>query len=151
MITLGWPKDHSSFWSELAGIYGALCTLESLDLGMTPFSCRMACDGKLALNRIKSTYPVLPTEPHANLLLAIKSKATQPGLTVDWQHIKGHQDGQVPTALSRKAWLNIEADILAKVTVNPTYQGPTQYQLPGEGWICHINQQWVVKQLSDMI
>ena len=124
MITPGHTTDHSSFRSELTGIYGALCTLESLELGTAPFSCRIACDGKSALDRIQSVEPVLPTEPHADLLQAIWSKSNQGGLQVNWQHVKGHQDGQTPMVLARDTWLNIEADILAKATVDPTYQGP---------------------------
>jgi len=65
--------------------------------------------------------------------------------------MKGHQDGQTPMVLSWDAWLNIEADLLAKVTINPAYQGPTSYCLPGEGWTCHINHRRVIKQLADTI
>jgi len=50
MITPGHTMDHSSFRSKLTGIYGALCTLEALELGTAPFSCRIACNGKLALD-----------------------------------------------------------------------------------------------------
>jgi len=151
MLTPGNPKDHSSFRSEWAGIYGALCTLESLELGKVPFHCRFACDGKLALDRLKSTHPILPMEPHADLLQAIKSKEAQAGLTVHWCYVKGHQDGKTPTILSQDAWLNIKADLLAKATVNLEHHSPTQYRLLGEGWICCINQQRVVKQLVDTI
>jgi len=151
MIAPGSPTDHSSFRSELTGLYGALCTLESLDLGTTPYHCRIACDGKSALDRLKSNNPILPTEPHADLLQAIKSKAAQTGLTIQWCHVKGHQDGMIPTVLACDAWLNIEADLLAKAAVNPAYPSPTQYHLPREGWFCSINQLRVVKQLAETL
>ncbi len=77
MITPGYTMDHSSFRSELTGIYGALCTLESLELGIAPFSCRIVCNGKSALDRIQSVQPVLPTEPHADLLQVIRSKLSR--------------------------------------------------------------------------
>jgi len=151
MLTPGGPKDQSSFRSELNGLYGTLCTLESLELGPTPYHCQIACDGKSALDRIKSNHLVLPTEPHADLLHTIKSKLAQVGLTLHWYHVKGHQDGKTPTALTRDAWLNIEADLLAKATVDPTHISPNQYRLPGEGWICSIKQLRVVKQLADTL
>jgi len=151
MITPSSPKDHSSFRSELTGLYGALCTLEALDLGDTTYTCHIACDGKSALAQITSTHPILPTEPHADLLQAIRTKAGQPGLTVQWRHVKGHQDGTTPTVLTRDAWLNIEADLLAKATVNPAISSPVHYCLPGEGWTCGINQNRVVKQLADTL
>jgi len=105
MITPGSSKDQSSFHSKLAGIYGILCTLESLDLGTTQFQCQIACNGKSILDCITSAHPVLPTEPHTNLLQAVKSKASQLGIRINWCHVKGHQDGQMPTVLSRNAWL----------------------------------------------
>jgi len=151
MIAPGSPTDHSSFRSELTGLYGALCTLESLDLGTTPYHCRIACDGKSALDQLKSNNPILPTEPHADLLQAIKSKATQTGLTIQWCHVKGHQDSTIPTVLAHDAWLNIKADLLAKAAVKPAHPSPTQYHLPGEGWFCSINQLRVVKQLAETL
>jgi len=151
MITLGSPKDHSSFHSKLAGIFGALCTLEALNLGSTALHCQFACDRKSVLDCIKSTYPVLLTEPHANLLQAVKSKVCQLSIQIEWCHVKGHQDGVTPTILAHDAWLNIEADLLAKETVNPSYHGPIHYWLLGEGWICYIGQQCTVKQLAEKI
>jgi len=81
----------------------------------------------------------------------IKSKEAQAGVMVHWCHVKGHQDGKTPMVLSQDTWLNIEADLLAKAMVNPEHHSPTQYRLPGEGWICCINQLRVVKQLADTI
>jgi len=151
MITPGQDADHSSFCSELAGLYGALCTLEALAFSPTGSPCRIACDGKSALNRVQSTYPIQPTEPHADLLHAIRAKTSGIGLDFHWRHVKGHQDGHTPTVLSRDAWLNIEADMLAKAAVNPAYHGPETYRLPGEAWTCLINRRRVVKQLTDRL
>jgi len=70
---------------------------------------------------------------------------------IDWHHIKNHQDRQLIMALPWAAWLNIEADNLAKTKVNPNYHdGPDQYHLPGEGWVCQcsIGPQQIVKQLA---
>ena len=114
MITPGHSGDHISFRSELVGIYGILITLEALTLGSNTLNCQIACTGKSVLDQIKSIHPVLPMEPHADLLHTIKTKVSQIGIWIDWQHVKGHQDGKVPTALPQDAWLNIEADILTK-------------------------------------
>jgi len=152
MIMLGNHDDHSSFWSKLAGIYGTLLTLEALNLGCTNLSCQIACDGKSVLvDCIQSSHPVLPTEPHADLLQTVWTKVAQIGIQIKWCHVKGHQDGKRITALPCNAWLNVEADCLAKTKVNPTHQGPLQYQLPGEGWMCYIGTKQIVKQLSNAI
>jgi len=100
MITPGSTEDQSSFCSELTGLYGVLCTLEALQLGENQVQCRIACDGKLVLDHITSGHPVLPTEPHADLLQAVKSKVCQLGFRFNWCHVKGHQDGHTPTVLS---------------------------------------------------
>jgi len=54
-------------------------------------------------------------------------------------------------ALPCDAWLNIEADNLAKTKVNLTHHRSDQYYLPGEGWACSIGSQWIVKQLASTI
>ncbi len=60
---------------------------------------------------------------------------------------KGHQDGKLITVLPCHAWLNIKANLLAKSKVDTTYCRPTQYYLPGEGWVCSIGPHWIIKQL----
>jgi len=57
---------------------------------------------------------------------------------IDFQHIKGHQDKGHPMVLSRKAWLNIKADLLAKACITPLYHGQIVYRLPYEPWHLEI-------------
>jgi len=125
--------------------------LEALNIGKPGWKCHIACDGKSVLDQIQLVYPILPTEPHTDLLLAVKQKVVQIGVHIDWSHVKGHQDGKLITILSQDAWLNIEADLLAKDKVDPVYTGPTTYQLPGEGWICYIGTKQIVKQFMNTI
>jgi len=151
MITPRHSEDHSSFQSELAGIYGILLTLEALIQCSTNLHCWIACNGKSVLDRIQSSYPVLPTELHADLLQAIKTKVSQLGIQIDWRHVKGQQDSNIPMALPWDAWMNIEADLIVKEAVNLTYCGPEQYYLPGEGWICQIGTRCIIKQLLEKL
>jgi len=65
--------------------------------------------------------------------------------------VRGHQDSGTPTVLSRDAWLNIEADTLAKSTNSLPHIGPLSYQLPGFPWGCHVGRHRVVKQLAQSI
>jgi len=96
-------------------------------------SCCLACDGKSVLDQIKSVHLVLPTEPHANLLTAIRTKEQRSGIQIFWHHVQGHQGRKSITVLPRDAWLNVEADRLTKAKVDPAYHAPAQYQLLGEG------------------
>jgi len=148
IITPGSPEDQSSFRSKLVGIYSILLTLEALTLENKGLVCScLACDGKSVLDHINLTYRVLQTEPHADLLQAVKTKVRQIGIQINWNHVKGHQDGKLTTVLLQDAWLNVEANLLAKAKVDLAYNGPAHYHLPGEGWVCSLRHQCIVKQL----
>jgi len=110
--------------------------------------CHLVCNGKSVLDWIKFEHPVLLTEPHADLLTAVKTKMRQISIQIHWNHVKGHQDGKLTTVLPRDAWLHVEANLLVKAKVDLEYHRIAQYQLPGEGWICSIGPKHIVKQLS---
>jgi len=63
---------------------------------------------------------------------------------------KGHQDGKLITVLPCQPCL-VEHQGLAKSKVDTTYCRPTQYYLPGEGWVCSIGPHWIIKQLAATI
>jgi len=53
--------------------------------------------------------------------------------------------------LTRDAWLNVEADLLAKQKLSTPYTGPVRYRIPGNPWSCYTGTNRVVKQLSAML
>jgi len=116
MITPGTTRDHSSFRSKATGIYGILLTLSALQDNVvdTMGSIKITCDRKSVLERIKSKKQLDPFITHVDLLGACRRLANELPWAIKFQHIKGHQDKGHPMVLSRKAWLNIEADLLAK-------------------------------------
>ncbi len=63
----------------------------------------------------------------------------------------GHQDSVVLTVLPWDAWLNIEADQLAKTKVTQPHCGPSLYKLPGNPWCCYLGKQWLVKQFTSSL
>jgi len=71
-LTPGAPDDHSAFQSKLTGLYGILLTLRYLfpdnDFSTTII---IVCNGQSALTWVKATDPLLPSEPHYNLISAI--------------------------------------------------------------------------------
>jgi len=140
MITPGTTGDHSSFRSKAAGIYGILLTLSALQDNAEDImgNIEIACDGKSVLERIKSKKQLDPFVAHADLLGACRRLANKLPWKINFQHIKGHQDKGHPTVLSRKAWLNIEADLLAKACITPIYHGQIRYQLPYKPWHLEI-------------
>jgi len=73
------------------------------------------------------------------------------GFTVELTFVKGHQDTSIPTVLARDAWLNVEADTLAKSIVSIPHTRPVHYKLPRNAWVCYTGTQRVVKQLDNML
>jgi len=53
-----------------------------------------------------------------------------------------------PTVLTRDAWLNVEADLLAQAKVVEPHQGPLYYMLPGHAWGCYIGNKCIVNQFN---
>jgi len=77
----------------------------------------VACDGKSVLDRLRSKKTIDPFAAHVDLLRACKHIIAQLPCLVKFQHIKGHQDKGQPTVLQCDAWLNIEADLWAKASI----------------------------------
>ncbi len=115
MLTPGDPGNHSSFQSKAAGVYGALLTVWFL-MKETPTDGRvmLACDGRLVLDRLQSKKSINPFAAHVDLLQACKNIQKEWAFNTQFVHVKGHQDNGNPMVLLRKAWLNIETDLLAK-------------------------------------
>jgi len=146
MITPGQKSDQSSFRSEAAGIYGALLTIwHFIQDFPTDGTITLACDGRSVLDRLRSTKTIDPFAAHSDLLRACKNIQSQLTCTIKFIHVKGHQDNGLPTVLSREAWLNIEADLMAKSRIDCTILLPEFHPLPFEPWSLLINNQKVVK------
>ncbi len=70
-------------------------------------------------------------------------------VTLVFQHVKGHQDTGQITALPRLAWMNIQMDSKAKERLLTTTSQPKARNIPYEGWICLIEGQQVIKDLTE--
>jgi len=148
--TPGYKEDHSSFRSELAGIIGVLHTISFWTPPHETMFC-LACDGLSVVTQLLSAKPMNMTEPHADLLCAAQVLLHSCGYKVDLVFVCGHQDSGLPTVLAHNAWLNIEADALAKVTVSIPFTGPTCYKLPGNAWACYVDNCRIIKQFDSSL
>ena len=148
MHTPGYSADHSSFRSELAGIVGVLYTLTFWPPSSLKPAFRLACDGLSVVTRLAKPHPIEPTEPHFDLLAAARTLMLTSAYDVQLVFVRGHQDVQYPTVLSRDAWLNVEADTLAKSKTTIPHVGPKAYKIPGYPWGCYFDHRQAVKQLG---
>ncbi len=135
----GTAEDHSAFRSELMGIFGILLTVQyiMMDNDTGQGTIRVCCNGKSALGRAKSDYPIQIMEPHADLLSAIRKVHDNLKCWVLFKHMEGHQDLGLSTVLERDAMLNMEMDARAKAKIEDV-AGACNYIIPFEGWMCYI-------------
>jgi len=144
-------EDNSSFWSELAGIVGVLYSLTFWPPSSHKPVLRLACDGLSVVACLTKPNPIEPTEPHFDLLAAACNLMRDSAYKVQLIFVHGHQDSKYPTVLSHDAWLNVEADALAKSKTATPHVGPYSYKLPGYPWGCYLDHRQVVKQLSQSL
>jgi len=87
-------------------------------------------------------------EPHADLLCAAQALLHSCGYKVELAFVCRHQDSGIPMVLAWDAWLNIEADVLAKDKASTPHLGPACYKLPGNAWACYAGNCRIVKQFD---
>jgi len=146
--TPGASSDHSSFQSEVAGILGVLYTLTYFTpTTQTPPFC-LACNSLSVVNHLQNPRPIDPTKPHADLLIAAKTLLHNSQYRINLVFVRDHQDTGHPMVLARDAWLNIEADLIAKEMVSLPFVTPPFYKLPGNPWGCYMEKRQIVIQLD---
>jgi len=146
MLTPGCPGDHSSFQSEAAGVYSILLTMwyflkDYLMSGVL----MVACDGRLAFDRLQSKKSIDPFAACADLLWACKNIQEQMACKIKFLHIKGHQDNGHPMVLLREALLNIESNLAVKSHICNSPPENFYQSLPYEPWCLLINNAKIVK------
>jgi len=151
VYTPGHATDHSSFRSEVVGIIGTVYTLTYWPPVSTKLVLRLACDGLLVINRLSNNHPIDPTEPHADLLQAAWTLINTSAYMIQLKFVRGHQDNSILTALTRDAWLNIEANKLAKQKLTSPHTRPILYKLLGNPWSCYVGTVCIVKQLHQSL
>ena len=101
-VVPGNPTEQSSYWSELGGISGLIAVTSAVcdKYDITTWSIIFALDGKEALSKASSLWPLLSTDPDFDLLSDIRSKLRSLLIQVKWQCIEGHQDKHTLTFFS---------------------------------------------------
>jgi len=151
MYTPGQPNDHSSFQSKLAGILGVLHTLTFWAPHKPQVPFKLACNRLLVIMHLQTQQPINPSEPHVDHLTAAKNLLNSSSYQIKLVFIWGHQDTGVSMVLARDAWLNIEADELAKQKASVSFNGPAYYKLPGNPWGCYLGTQCIVNKFNSSI
>ena len=87
-------QGQSAFWSELAGICGAVLLLQALcqTYAITSGAVTLGLDREGAINAIRNDYRPKPSQPSFDLVTHLKHTISSLPMQVHWQWIKGHQD-----------------------------------------------------------
>ena len=145
--TSGAEIDVDPYHSELQGVHAmllgtlAFCTFHQITMGRV----RLGCDNSNSVRHGKGDWCKVPLSiAHADLIRAIRIIKSKLPITMDFEHVYGHQDDLLSFEdLPRLAQLNVQMDSLAKRRLvqlherSPTPRCPSS--LAHEGWQCTIN------------
>jgi hypothetical protein len=145
--TSGAEIDVDPYCSELQGVHAmllgtlAFCTFHQITTGRV----RLGCDNSNSIRHGKGDWCKVPLSiAHADLIRAIRIIKSKLPITVDFEHVYGHQDDLLSFEdLPRLAQLNVQMDSLAKRRLVQLHERlPTPrcpLSLAHEGWQCTIN------------
>jgi len=142
MSTPGHLADYISFPSKPASIYGLLLTIQSLTGQVEQHgSFTIACNWNSVIQWLNSKQPIDPSVAHADILIASQNITQSLTFNIQFTHIKSHQDTKHTMVLTREAWLNVEADRLAKDHMTTGHTGWPQLQPTMGRMACGNSQQ----------
>ena len=156
--TSGETDDVNAYWSELQGIHELLTVIEAICTiyKITSGRIQLGCDNKKVV-WLSSTYlPQLSSHTKHVKVWAIRALVQSIPVTIDFQHIDGHQDEKIPFhQLNRMAQLNVWMDEEAKCYLRYLISLPSAPSLPQtiykEGWSCWVGGMKVMTNPSDLI
>jgi hypothetical protein len=139
VVVPGAAHDHSSYRSELAGVYAALLVVSRLCrfFDVSSGGVLLGCNSKSALATafVDSSHRHSIHSPSFDLLGAIRNLLLESPLTRDITHIKAHQDEKVAVQdLSEMEKLNVAMDAAAKVHIPQAYAQLRHYTVYLEPW-----------------
>lgn len=155
----GFSYQVSAYRAELQGLHAifvaltAICLIHQIQTG----SIVIGCDGLSAIQRSDSpSTNTRGTLAHADLIRAIRRLRTALPCQVIFQHIRGHQDNQVPYArLPRLAQLNVLCNHLAKqhmrTLIEAEYDPDRHALLLGEGFRCYLGDKKLTSHIREPV
>ncbi len=149
VVCPGGPSDHSSYRSELTGIYAILtitlhlCKYYNISDGQI----ELGCDGLSALETAFDKGPFLQSDfPDYDLVGAIYHLRKTSAVTWTYRHVKGHQDNH-SSDLDIWAQCNVQMDSQAKAHLSVANASPRHYDVEGEPWQLWIQHRKVTSDI----
>lgn len=139
-VVPGHPGNQGAYRSELTGLFGIVLLCAWADISSADI--KVGCNGFLALNNAFDTWPLEPSDPHFDMLSALRQMIAASPLSWTTRHVNGHQDNDATTQLDFGALKNIEMDNLAKVFwMQHSHFAPVVYPISDEGFQVWLGNQ----------
>jgi len=143
LTTPGNPDTQGSYWSELAGISGIVTTILIISkfYQITQGTVLVICNGESTLKCCFKQQTCNPIEKHFDIVHAICTIMHKMSLTMQWEHVWGHQD-KAKLEKSDKACWNAAMDMAAKNHWEKiqNQHGPTVLIFREEPWRLWLGQ-----------
>ena len=126
-----------------------LCTYHDITDGVVG----IGCDGLAAWDAVFVGHPVTSKTKHYDLITTIQTLLRRSPIRWTPKHVEGHQDDHPGKYLDRRAKLNIEMDLAAKIYWEQAIEQDLrpQVELDGEPWSIWLNDKKLVKELRNTI
>jgi hypothetical protein len=154
----GLAAAQSSYRSELGGLYGIVCVVETLtsNYGLTSGSITIGCDGKEALYQsLSDTGPVSPRASDFDVITAIRRKVARSPITFHTKWVEGHQDSMPGRSRRLGPWamLNVEMDLLAKqrLALQSLVVTPPGNTITDEPWQLWLGEAKISNKLPEQL
>jgi len=153
VICPGDGTDHSSYRSELTGIYvilaitNQLCEYYDIQEG----AIEIGCDGLSALQTSFDYGPHLSYDiSNYDLIGAIYHMRKMSKVSWTYRHVKGHQD-KTSSDLDEWATQNVRMDTLAKQHLSSARRAPRHYNIAGEPWQLWVEGKKITSRIQERI
>jgi len=153
VICPGDGTDHSSYRSELTGLYviltitNQLCEYYDIQEG----AIEIGCDGLSALQTSFDYGPHLSSDiSNYDLIGAIYHMRKMSKVSWTYRHVKGHQD-KTSSDLDEWATQNVRMDTLAKQHLSSARRAPRHYNIAGEPWQLWVEGKKITSRIQERI
>jgi hypothetical protein len=153
VVCPGSTNDHSSYRSELTGLYVILSITNQLCdyYGITEGSIEIGCDGLSALQTSFDHEPYLTSDvSNYDMIGAIYHMRKISKVTWTYRHVKGHQDDN---GLDLDVWAqqNVTMDARAKQHLSIARTTPRHHNIKGEPWQLWVEGRKITAKIQESI
>ena len=145
--TAGEADDVNAYWSELQGIHKCLMVIQAVcELhDITHGHIKLGCDNEKVISLASNGFLQPPLwAKHIDLVWAIRKLVDLIPVDINFQHIGGHQDNDIPfhhldQMAQLNVWMDSEAKRYLQYLISLPFVPPKPSTIYKEGWSCWVH------------